>query len=481
MALVTRVLDPAPVESLDAYVATGGGTGLEAARSVEPEAVISTISDAGLRGRGGGGFPTGTKWATVLGMSNTAEPTTVVINAAEGEPGTFKDRLLLRRNPYRVLEGALIAAHAVAADRVVVGLKESFATEIARLNRAIDDLRTAGWTDGLDLDVIAGPGHYLLGEETALLEVIAGRAPFPRLAPPFRHGAEELRGDATGPAATTMATEADDTVAPPSLVNNVETFANVPGIVAEGPAWFRSLGTADSPGTVICTVSGRTKVAGVAEVEMGTPLGEVIQQVGDGPARGRVVAVASGTANPLLAGDHLDAPVSYEGLDAAGGGLGSAGFIVIDEAVDVVAFAHGVSRFLSVESCGQCTPCKQDGIAISTVLDRIRSSSSEATDLDRVGTLAGDVIRGARCFLANQHQLVVESLLANFPDALAAHVSGEADAADAYLVAPLADIIDGVAVLDDSQATKQPDWTHDETYSGESPADRIDVGSGDRA
>ena len=475
MPLVTRVLDPAPVDSLDDHIASGGGAGLEAARAVEADAVIATIADAGLRGRGGGGFPTGTKWATVLSMT-TAEPATVVVNAAEGEPGTFKDRLLLRRNPYRVLEGALIAARAVGGDRVVIGVKDSFREEIDRVTRAIAEVRAAGWADGIELDVVTGPNHYLLGEETGLLEVIAGRPPFPRLAPPFRHGAEEISGDGSKPADTTMASESDTTAAPPSLVNNVETLANVPAIVAEGPEWFRSVGTPDSPGTVVCTVSGRTKEAGVGEFPMGTPLREVIEQLGGGPIRGRVVAVASGTANPLLPGDRLDAPVSYEGLDAAGGGLGSAGFIVLDELADVVAFAHGVSRFLAVESCGQCTPCKQDGIAIATILDRIRSSSAEATDLDLIGSHTGSITTGARCFLATQHQRVVESLLANFGDALAAHVGGQAEAAEPFLVAPLVDIVDGKVVLDERQATKQPDWTHDDEYSGQSPADRIDVG-----
>jgi NADH-quinone oxidoreductase subunit F len=474
MPLVPRVLDPAPVESLDGYLAAGGGAGLEAARAVEAEALISTVADSGLRGRGGGGFPTGVKWRTVRDMATTAEPTTVVVNAAEGEPGTFKDRWLMRMNPYRVLEGALIAARAVQADRIIIGLKASFHTETHRMTRAIDELRSAGLLDGTQIDIVTGPDHYLFGEETALLEVIAGRAPFPRLAPPFRHGAEETGANDPAAGTTVMATETEATAAPPSLVNNVETYANVPGIIAEGPEWFRSLGTAESPGTIVCTVSGRTKLAGVAEFEMGTPLAEVIEVIGGGVRRGRIVAVASGTANPLLPGDRIDAPLSYEGLDAAGGGLGSAGFIVIDDAVDVVAFAQGVSRFLSVESCGQCTPCKQDGIAITTALDRIRSSSAEAPDLDLVGSLAGEITRGARCFLASQHQRVVESLLANFPDALAAHVSGAADAAEPYLVAPITDLVDGEAFLDETQADKQPDWFHGDDYSGQSPADRID-------
>jgi NADH-quinone oxidoreductase subunit F len=482
MALVTRVLDPAPVESLSAYVDAGGGAALAAAREVEPVTVAETIAASGLRGRGGAGFPTGTKWKTMAEMASRLELAQVVVNAAEGEPGTFKDRTLLRRNPYRVLEGALIAAHAVCADRVVVGMKERFTHERALVAAAIAEVVEAGWADGISVEIATGPNEYLLGEETALLEAIAGRPPFPRVAPPFRHGAEEVGDDVPSPATSELASETDATSAAPTLVNNVETLANVPGIVANGPEWFRSLGTPESPGTVVCTVSGRVERAGVAELELGTPLHEVIEVIGGAPIGDRVVAVVSGTANPILRGDRLDAPVSYEGLRDAGGGLGSAGFIVIDEHVDIVSVAQGLSRFLAIESCGQCSPCKQDGRAIADALDRFRSSAPRTDELERLAALAQTVTTGARCFLASQQEAIVTSLLARFPDALAAHADGSATAAEPFLVAPLVDIDEeGVAVLDDSYATKNPDWTHGGVDSGQAPAERVDVRLGDRA
>jgi NADH:ubiquinone oxidoreductase subunit F (NADH-binding) len=210
----------------------------------------------------------------------------------------------------------------------------------------------------------------------------------------------------------------------------------------------------------------------VGEFELGTPLSEVLERLG-GMSPRDVVAVLSGTANPILTPDALDAPLSWEGLASAGGGLGSAGFIVIDEETDIVAVAHGVSHFLSVESCGQCTPCKQDGLAITALLDRARTSAPDPED-GRVAltVLASRVTEGARCFLAQQHQNVVESLLAHFPDALAAHVDGRAAAADPFPIVPLDDIVDGQAVLAVDELDLAPDWCDGTT---DSPSDRIDV------
>ena len=272
MTLTTpRVLDPEPVTSLDAWVAAGGGKALEAARSVGVETLIATIEASGLRGRGGAGFPTGTKWRTVAANRSPVLPATVVVNAAEGEPGSFKDRMIMRRNPYRVIEGALIAGLAVGADRVVIALKATFEQEVGASPGRDHEVREAGWVeDSVEMTVFEGPSEYLYGEETALLEVIDGRAPFPRVAPPFRHGVDEVGEDTSEAAETDMAGPGQASAAPPTLVNNVETIANVARIVLEGPDWFRSVGTDRSPGTIVCTITGRTLRHGVAEVPMGT-------------------------------------------------------------------------------------------------------------------------------------------------------------------------------------------------------------------
>ena len=475
LAALSRVLDPEPIPTLQAYIDRGGGQGLDTARRLGPPATIDEVEAAGLRGRGGGGFPTGRKWRTVAANASTQFAATVVVNAAEGEPGSFKDREILRRNPYRVLEGALIAAHAVGADRVVVALKGSFGDQIRRLREAADEIAAAEWSEGIAVEALEGPGEYLYGEETALLEVLEGRAPFPRLAPPYRHGADELGDGATSPAGVQMVSP--DTVAPPTLVNNTETIANVPGILVHGPEWFRSVGTAESPGTVVCTVTGATARSAVGEVPMGTPLRTVVDELGGGAVLGRrLVGAMSGVANPVLPEGQFDTPLSYEAMAAAGTGLGAAGFILFDDADDLVAVAAGVSRFLAVESCGQCTPCKQDGREISDILARLGRNEPETDDADRLRACLGTVVEGARCYLATQHQRVVASILELVPEVFAAHDTGNAEPVEPVLIAPVVDLADGAVQLDERQAAKQPDWSFDPIDSGRSPADLIDQG-----
>jgi NADH:ubiquinone oxidoreductase subunit F (NADH-binding) len=472
MATTTRVLDPEPVRNLEAYRRTGGGRGLEAARKLGPAATVEEVMASGLRGRGGAGFPTGRKWATVAANDPDGRRPSVVVNASEGEPGSFKDRTLLRRNPFRIIEGAIIAAEAVDAERIVFALKASFRPELERLRTALAEIEQAGWTD-VDLVVVEGPAEYLYGEETALLEVIDGREPFPRIAPPYRHGVDDVGRDPYSAAGSVMATPGGQTPAAPTLVNNAETLANVPGILAEGAAWFRQVGTPDSPGTVVCTVSGGGRRAGVAEFEMGTPLRDVIDTIGgDGPP---IKAVLSGVATGFLPADRLDTPLTYEALEAAGSGLGAAGFLVFSDDDDLAAVAAGVSRFLAVESCGQCTPCKHDGIAISDILGRIVRGEPEAGDGDELASRAETVGDEARCGLAGQHQRVVNSLLALFPEAVQAHIDGTAtDVGEAVVIAPFVDIDGGRAIVDERQPAKQPDWSFDDTWSGQSPANRID-------
>jgi NADH:ubiquinone oxidoreductase subunit F (NADH-binding) len=459
-ANTARVLPAAPVTNLDDYVRRGGGQGTAAARQLGPDATVEHLAAAGLRGRGGAGFPTARKWAAVRARETSAIPATVVVNAAEGEPGSFKDRAILRRNPFAVLEGALIAAATVDADRVVVAVKASFTEEAAVLQHAVAQLAEKGWTDRVAVGLFEGPGAYLYGEETGLLEVLDGRHPFPRVAPPYRYGMDEVP---------------PDEAAPPALVNNVETFANVPGIVANGPDWFREAGTGESPGTVVCTVSGAVERAGVSEVAMGTPLLDVITSVGGGARTGhQLVAAMSGVANPLIAADRFDTPVSHEAMEAIGSGLGAAGFIVFDDDTDFAALAQGVSRFLGVESCGQCVPCKEDGVALMEILDRLRRSEAREDDLAAIDDHLRTITDGARCYLATQHQLVIESIRDLFRDDFRAHADRLRPAAAPLLIAPITSLEDGTAELDERQRAKQPDWSFDVVDSGKSPADRFE-------
>jgi NADH:ubiquinone oxidoreductase subunit F (NADH-binding) len=465
------------VVSIEAYVEElGGGRGLNAAREIGPDRVIGALEAAGLRGRGGAGFPTGTKWRTVRENRSDAIPSTVVVNAAEGEPGTFKDRTILRANPYHVLEGALIAAITIGADHVIVGLKRSFEAEAARLQTALDEITAAGWAEDVKLELFLGPDEYLYGEETALLETLDGRPPFPRIAPPFRRGFDEVvESEADVDSESGLAAH-DETAgasatqsAPPALVDNVETLANVPGILDHGPEWFRSVGTDTSPGTIVCTITGQVAHPGVAEVAMGTPLREAIEVIGGGAIGDhRLVAVVPGVSNAFIPADLFDTPMTYEDMAAAGSGLGSGGFIVLDDTTDPVAAAAGVIHFLAVESCGQCTPCKQDGLALADLLRKVSLGEAEQSDLDEIVSRAGTVADGARCSIGTQQQAVVLGLVERFGGMR----TGGA-ALEPMLVAELHDLSETAVTIDARHASKQPDWTYDESWSGQSPVDRL--------
>lgn len=455
MALIERVLDRRPCATLNDHIHRGGGEGLTAARRFGRDAIIDEIEASGLRGRGGAGFPTGTKWRTVS-SAGVPRTTPVVVNAAEGEPATFKDRELIRINPFKIIEGALIAAVVVDAAEVVIAMKGTFGPEITRMREAIAAVRRAGWAPEVELGVVEGPSEYLFGEETGLLEVIDGRQPFPRIAPPYRRGVEVLQ-------------DGDD--AAPALVDNVETLANVPAILALGAQWFRSVGTAESPGTLVCTMTGHCRRHAVGEVPMGTPLRDAIELIGGGATEGRrIVAAMSGVANPIVPEHLLDTPLSYEAMAEIGSGLGAGGFFLCDDQTDIAAVTYGAARFLAVESCGQCEPCKRDGLAIAERLGALCRSEATQRELDELPALVATVADGARCFLASQQQRVVGGALQHFPSVFRAHVDKALPPAAIEPIVPLSDIVEDRAVLETSHLDKQPDWNYDAIDSGTWPA-----------
>lgn len=464
-----RVLPGEPIETLADYVAGGGGDGLRAARDAGAADTIGLVAASGLRGRGGAGFPTGRKWATIVAHRSPEIPAAVVVNAAEGEPGTFKDRQIMRYNPYGVLEGALIAATAVGASDVVIALKASFRRERARLAGAVEDARRAGWDEGIVVHLIEGPSSYLFGEETAMLEVIEGRPAFPRVSPPYRRGLQpEHLPTGHSAAGIHMAVPGGSDEAP-TLIDNVETLAQVALICRNGEGWFRSVGTASSPGTVVCTITGATQRHGVGEFEMGTPLAEVIETLGGGPLDGRrIIGVLPGVSNSWLRSDALGTPLTYEDMAEAGSGLGSGGFIVLDDATDLRLVTTDVARFLAVESCGQCERCKSDGLAVADLL-------ADRGDLavKRVQSHLDTVARGARCALAGQTERVVGSLLGDIPVSPGqpdAHLGAQQSD---HLVLPMVDLVEDRAVLDTGELAKQPDWSFDVPDSGLWPAQRL--------
>jgi NADH:ubiquinone oxidoreductase subunit F (NADH-binding) len=483
VTLVERVLPLRPYESLRAYLDAGGGKALDAARSVDAEDVTAEVESSGLRGRGGAGFPTGVKWRTVAANRSPELPTAVVVNAAEGEPGTFKDRALLRANPYAVVEGALIAAHAVGATEVVVALKSSGRRDRARVEAALAEMRAEGMFGDVDVTVVGGPDEYLYGEETALLEVVDGRAPLPRIAPPYRRGIvevvehdDDVDSDSGLAAHVELAGPEHQTMAPPALVDNVETLANVPAIVELGADWFRGEGTPDSPGTIVATVTGDVTRPGVGEIALGTTVRQAIDEVGGGASPGRrIKAVLCGVSGSPLPPELLDTPLTYEDMAAAGSGLGTASLIVIGEGTEMTAVAAGVARFLAVESCGQCTPCKRDGLTLADSLERLCAGKGHESDLDAMLSALQTIADGARCNLASQQQAVVGYILRRWPDEPADHaVAGAAGGTvEPMLITEVADLTDGEVTLDTRRRTKQPDWTHDEDWSGSYPADLL--------
>jgi NADH-quinone oxidoreductase subunit F len=482
MTLVNRILPAVPYANLDEYLAAGGGRALDAARRVEPEALVAEVELSGLRGRGGAGFPTGTKWRTIVANASPELATTVVVNAAEGEPGTYKDRTILRLDPYSVLEGALVALYAVGAGDVVVALKARETAERERIERAIDEMAKADLLGAIEVSVVGGPHEYLFGEETALLEVVDGRAPLPRIAPPYRRGVVEVVehdddvASGSGLSAhVEMAGPDDETLAPPALVDNVETLANVAHIIAEGAAWFREMGTEASPGTVVCTVTGDVVRPAVGEIPLGTTVREAIDAVAGGTGADHPVkAVLNGVSGAPLPAALLDTPLTYEDMAAVGSGLGTASLTVVGEGTDMTAVAAGVARFLAVESCGQCTPCKADGLTLADALDRLCAGSGGQHDLDAAKQALSTVADGARCNLASQQQAVVGAILADWDDEVVRHATAAVPAVEPYLVAEVVGINEeGDVTLDEGRRTKQPDWTHDTPWSGSYPADEL--------
>ena len=455
------LLPPAPISSLDEYLASDvGGLGLGRAQEIGPAETIAEVDRAGLRGRGGGGFPTGRKWASIAGQPGTQRY--VVCNGAEGEPGTFKDRALLRANPYQLVEGVLIAAYAVGAAGVFICLKASFEPELEAVTRAVQEMQAAGICRDCQVTIVRGPDEYLFGEEKALLEVIEGRDPLPGLLPPYEHGLFATRPQMGWDAQAAQPGRPRPQDSNPTLVNNVETLANVPHILARGADWFRARGTSQSPGTMVCTVVGDVTFPGVAELELGTPLRQVIEVAGGGPAAGHAIkAVFSGVANPVVTADQLDVPLSWEGFEAIGSGIGAGGFIVYDDTACMVGVARLFSRFLYVESCGQCSPCKLGSGAITERLERLEAGSGTADDVEEIVSWLARVTDGNRCYLAVEERLVVESILRAFPDEIAQHAGMGACPRPRDLPTPkLVDLRDGKAVYDERQERKLPDWTY---------------------
>jgi NADH-quinone oxidoreductase subunit F len=437
------LLDEAP-RSFDHYASGGGGRGLEIALGAGPEAVIDEVAKSGLRGRGGAGFPTGEKWRSIRSTGTGAR--FAICNGAEGEPATFKDRTLFRTNPYQVLEGLAIAAYAVGAERAYVGLKGSFAEEVRAVDRALREMRDADALGPVAIELVLGPDLYLFGEETGLEEVIEDRPPLPRIARPFMFGL--------------FAAPPNDN---PTLVNNVETLANVPHILAEGSDWLRSSGTDTSPGTMLFTICGDVLQEGVFELPLGTPLRYLVEDLAGGPPEGRTFkAFFPGSSNTVLAPTELDVPLDFDSMRQVGSGLGSAGFAAFDDSACMVRAAHLYSRFLYVESCGQCPACKFGTGETTRLLAEVESEGGSAQVLESILIRAKGSTDGQKCALPTGESLLIQSLVQVFAHEFRSHIGHVCPLPRELTFHKIIDW-DGVTerfVYDQNYQRKQPDWTY---------------------
>ncbi len=380
------------------YKAQGGLEGLKKARSMSNEELIEFVTSSGLRGRGGAGFPTGIKWDTVY--MEEADNKYVVCNFAEGEPGTYKDRYLISKNPYLMFEGMLIASHAVNAKQAIVGTKKKFKDVIARIVPVLEEFEKEGVVEPGFMKIVLGPDEYLFGEEKALLEVIDGRDPMPRLFPPYMVGVGYT-----------------PTQNNPTVVNNAESMSQLPLILRNGVEWFRSNGSEDTPGTMIMSLTGDVKKPGMYEISLGMPVRDLIYELGGGPRGDKPIkAVFSGVANRVMTPDQFDLPLEFGTLRKNGVGLGSGGFMVYDESRWIVDLAWMFSHFLAQSSCGQCIPCNMGTRVITEHLLKIRDGIADQEDLDAIIAECGRCTNQTRCFLPVQESVLVPSCIEKFTD-----------------------------------------------------------------
>ncbi|TFG48559.1 MAG: NADH-quinone oxidoreductase subunit NuoF, partial [Anaerolineales bacterium] len=359
--VLTRNIHRPGSERISTYLDHGGYQAVRKALAMNPEEIIDQVKRSGLRGRGGAGFPAGIKWGFMPQGSEL--PKIIAVNTDEGEPGTFKDREIVEQDPHQVIEGVLIAAYAVGANRAYVYIRGEFFLGVKRWMKAISDAYEYGFLGedildsgfNLDMSVHRGAGAYICGEETAMLESLEGKRGEPRQKPPY-------------PSSVGL-------FGLPTLVQNIETLACIPHIIDRGPAWFSSLGTAESKGPKIFSVSGHVNRPGNYELPLGVSLRDLIFDCAGGIPNGKRIkaVIPGGVSTPILPGDRVDVPMAFETLERAGSALGTGAVIVMDEDTCMVEVVRRISKFFAHESCGHCTPCRIGSVRIFEILNRIEN------------------------------------------------------------------------------------------------------------
>lgn len=403
--ILLRHRDNPALSTYEGYVKDGGfKTWKQAVTKMTPEAVVNEVFDSGLRGRGGAGFPTGLKWRFI---DKNNWPHYVVVNADESEPGTFKDREIMESNAWQFLEGVMLTAYAVNANVAYIYLRGEFWMLAAELDKQIARLRKGkllgkklfGTDYELELHTHLGAGAYICGEETALLESLEGKLGQPRLRPPFPPSFG-LYGK-------------------PTIVNNVETLANVPLIIEKGAKWYRSFGTEKSPGTKVFSLSGRVVKPGNYELPLGTTYGELIMKHGGGIPEGRKIKaiMSAGASSALIVADDkaLATPMDYESVPNLGAQLGSASIIVIDETVDLKWLVDKTVHFFKHESCGKCTPCREGTYWMNNITHRILHGEAAQKDVDLLKDVAMNMKGKCLCALGEFATEAVVSSIERFP------------------------------------------------------------------
>ena len=395
--------------TLDFYLRHDGYQALKGALGQTPDAIIDVVKAAGLRGRGGAGFPTGMKWQFV---DKKTEPRYIVCNADESEPGTFKDHLLMERNPHLLIEGCAIGCYAIGAKVAYIYIRGEFFHLQGTLERAIDEAYAAGYLgknilgSGFDCDVFVhrGAGAYEAGEETALLESLEGKRAQPRNKPPF-------------PAVAGL-------YGKPSAVNNVETLCNVPVIVSRGADWYQSIGPEKNGGPKLYCVSGHVKKPGVFEASMHITLRELIDGYAGGVREGRTLkaVIPGGSSVPILMPDQLDTPASFDAIQKAGSLLGSAAIVVLDDTTCMVWLAENLLHFYRHESCGKCTPCREGTDWLYKILQRIERGEGQMEDLDLLSSISGNIAGKTLCAFGDAAATPVQTTLKYFRHEYEAHV-----------------------------------------------------------
>ncbi|BDZ41277.1 NADH-quinone oxidoreductase subunit F [Paraoerskovia sediminicola] len=411
--VLTETWDADRSWSLDTYRASGGYDALEKALGQDPGDLVQLVKDSGLRGRGGAGFPTGLKWGFL--PPDDGGPRYLVVNADESEPGTCKDIPLMMASPHLLVEGVAITSFAIGCNHAFIYVRGEVLHVYRRLLRAVEEAYAAGLLGkdvlgkGYDLDVTvhAGAGAYICGEETALLDSLEGRRGQPRLKPPF-------------PAVAGL-------YARPTVVNNVESIASVPSIVRHGADWFKGMGTERSAGYGIFSLSGHVKTPGQYEAPLGITLRELIDMAG-GMREGHQLKfwTPGGSSTPLFTDEHLDVPLDYESVGAAGSMLGTRALQIFDETTCVVRAVTRWTEFYAHESCGKCTPCREGTFWLRAVLQRVEAGQGTQEDLDVLLDVCDNILGRAFCALGDGATSPITSSIQYFRAEYEAHITGGA-------------------------------------------------------